>query len=183
MLTLEFELTEEEFLKYNYYTAWQEPEKKLYRVRYYLGFLLLYIAITISLLYIPTRELTTFSIITIAAGVAVLSLFIRFRLRASFDRNARKMIRDSGPDKILTRTELTLSENGIAGKTKIAEVKYSWEAFKKKVVINDCCYLYVNTRQAVVIPLRAFSVPEQKDQFDKLLAEYLPLQAKFESAS
>lgn len=35
-MILEYSLTGEDFYEYNYYTSWSSPEKKSYRLKYYL---------------------------------------------------------------------------------------------------------------------------------------------------
>ena len=111
-------------------------------------------------------------------GLIALMLITRFRIRGRFDKQILKMINSSPPDSVLPETELTISETGISGKTKIAEVKYAWNAFQKKVLANNCCYLYINAGQAVVIPLRIFKTTQEKEAFEKMLSEQLPLQAE-----
>ncbi|WP_315814441.1 hypothetical protein [Paraflavitalea speifideaquila] len=54
MLVLKYHLTEEEYFDYNYYTAWSSPEKKGYRIRYYLRVFLLYTAVAV--LFIISRQ-------------------------------------------------------------------------------------------------------------------------------
>lgn len=181
MLHLSYQLTEKEFLDYNFYTAWQGPERKSARIKYYIrGPVIFLIIITAFNYYQDNGRLKTSSFIIEGIGLLILFTMFRYRIRSVFDKQALKMIEQSGPGTILSAIELMLDENGIFGKTKVSETKYSWNAFKKKVRVNDCYYLYTNIRQALVIPLRAFSSPKEKEEFEKILLAYFPLEAELE---
>jgi hypothetical protein len=65
-------------------------------------------------------------------GLAAVIFFTRFRMRARFDKQALEMIKSSPADSILAEIQLTISETGISGKTKVTEVRYSWMHFKRK---------------------------------------------------
>lgn len=179
---IEYELTEKELLDYNFYTGWQMPEKKSIRLRYYTSTTIIYIIVTGAFLYLLDKgELQPFSVIIVLAGALILLLTVKYRIRSVFDKRARKLVEQSGPGTILSKTELLVDKNGIYGKTKNAEVRYTWDAFKKKVLTNDCYYLYTNIQQALVIPLRSFSSPEELKEFEQILLVHFPLQAELES--
>jgi len=178
MLTIEYCLTENEFLDYNYYTGWQGPGKRKHRLKYYLTSLFAFAAMMIVLFYRDGfSNIRLSSIVMIFIGLITLFLLIRYRIRAVFDKQAIKLIEQSGRNSVLSQTVLTLNENGVFGKTNVAEVKYSWNAFQKKIFVNNCYYLYINIRQALVIPERAFKSSKEKQEFDQMLLAHFPLQA------
>jgi hypothetical protein len=180
MLILEYTLTEQEFLDYNYYVTWQSPDRKQQRLRYYVVNLAVYIIFTAACLYlIDNNAMSTSSWIIGGCGMIGLLLIIKFRTRSIFDRRARKILSGPNAENILSKTTLTINDEGLFGKTKVAEVKYNWSAFQKRTVVNNCCYLFISPIQAVVIPLRAISALERQE-FDKLLSQYLPLRADLE---
>jgi hypothetical protein len=177
MLILEYKLTEQEFLDYNYYVTWQSPDRKQQRLRYYVVNIVVYMIFAIACLYlIDNNAMSTSSWIIGACGMIVLLLLMKFRTRSIFDRRARKVLNGPSAENILSQTTLTINEQGLFGKTTVSEVKYNWSAFQKRTVVNNCCYLFISPIQAVVIPLRAISVSEQQE-LDKLLSQYLPLRA------
>jgi hypothetical protein len=182
MLHIEYQLTEQEFLDYSFYTGWQQPAKKTARLRYYILSPVASFVGVVGVLYVMDHgELKTSSIII---GVAIfLGAFIwaRYRIRSVFDRHARKIIEQSGSEVLLAKTELTFDENGISGRTKVSEVKYSWEALKRKVAINNCYYLYIHINQAIVIPKRAFTFPKETEEFEKILLTHFPLGAELDN--
>ena len=140
---------------------------------------LLYMVIMGFLFYKPEKGgFDNISVVIGLIGLVALMLITRLRMRGRFDKQILKMINSSPPDTVLPETELTISETGISGKTKIAEVKYPWNAFQKKIIVNDCYYLYINAGHAIVIPLRALKTEKEKEAFERMLSEQLPLQAE-----
>ncbi|MBC7948176.1 MAG: YcxB family protein [Chitinophagaceae bacterium] len=181
MPVIEYTLTESEFLEYNFYTGWQAPDRKNYRLKYYFSNLALFVVMTSVILFaMDSGKIRASSLLIIGIGVVVLFLLVRYRVRAIFDKQGRSLIERSGANSVLSRTMLNISENGLFGKTDVAEVKYTWNAFQKKLVVNKCYYLYLNAKQAVVIPLRAFSNESDKKEFERLLLAHFPLQSTFD---
>jgi c-di-AMP phosphodiesterase-like protein len=155
------------------------PEKKVFRIRYYLLIPGLVFFIYLLLFYFFDNKITTDSIF-ISLGIAVvLALVLPYRVKSAFRSRVINAIKKSGKETILSPTQLMIDEKGIFGQNKVAEVKYKWDAFTKKVVANNCCYLYTNLIQAVVIPFRAFQTKEEKEKFDSLLSQYLSFEVKF----
>jgi len=178
MIQIQYTLAEKEFLDYNYYSGWQLPGKKKSRLLYYIVSPILYLVIVGFLLYdFDSGGFDNLTVIIGLLGLAAIIFLTRFRMRARFDKQALEMIRSSPADSILAETQLTISETGISGKTKVTEVRYSWDAFQKKVIANDCYYLFISARHALVIPFRVFKTTLEKESFEKMLAQYLPLQA------
>ena len=178
MIQLKFTLTEKEFLDCNYYTGWGRPEKRISRLRYFAIISITYIILFGFISYDSSAK--NFDQLTILIGLIVSVIFIfflHFRMRERFDKQGLEMIRSSKPDSILSEMEMNISETGISGKTNVAEVKYTWDAFQKKVIANECFYLYLNSRQALIIPFRVFKTTAERESFEKMLAQYLPLQA------
>ena len=181
MIQLVYQLTEEEFLTYNYFTAWQRPERKNFRLRLYLIGIIMVVVI-VSLGYFNDFKLngiTAYPVAVTVIGIAFVMFTIRFRMKSAFDKRARKMLSDSNANSVLRETEWTFSETGVTGKTSVSEVKFSWQAFQKKAIANRSFYLYTNAQQAIVVPFRVFSSTAEKEEFEKMLKQYLPLEADF----
>lgn len=178
MLQLEYTITEEEFLNYNYFVGWMDPAKKLKRLKFYLFAIIGFPVIAGFLLSQGKKTLELSSIIYIVIGTIALLLLLRFRLRPVFDKQAKKLLQQPGGDTILSRMNATIEEKGFFLKTKTAEAKYEWNAFQRKVIANNCYYLFVNARQAAIIPFSAFQSPAEREKFDALLLQYLPLKTE-----
>src|SRR5690242_3414230 len=132
MLQLDFQLTEKEFLDYTYYTGWEAPEMKGSRTRFYISLPLIYLVVVMGvLLLMDNGTLKTSSIVIAGAGLIVAMLIMKTAIRSKFNAVARKMIEKSGVETVLPKMELFISDKEILGRTPVAEVKYSWKAFRK----------------------------------------------------
>jgi len=180
VVILKYSLTEDEYKAFNYYTGWQSPDKKSYRIKYFAKTLLFYF-IGLFLFFLTKRNFPLdFNFFLIIGVVTILLIiYLQYRIKVYYDGLVKKMIKESGENNILHFTELTLSESGINETSNKVDVRYKWHAIMKKTEVNKCYYLYLNSRQALVIPQRIFVNQKEKEEFEKLLAEHLPLQAEF----
>jgi len=178
-MTIEYELTEQEFLDYNYYVNWQSPDMRSIRVRRYLFSVISFLVLGSLILYVQGGDLfSPFNIILLLSGAVIIALLIMFRLRPAFDKNARRLLEKNGIDTILGTTALTITEACVTASKKNTDTRFEWNAFKQYRIVNNCYYLFINTRQAIVIPFRAFNSNDQRKTFEELLERYLPLMVK-----
>ena len=92
MVSLKFRLTEDEYLQYNYYTAWAAPSRKKYRIFYFVRVIILYGAV--ALLYIiATQQHYVWIDITVfvITGVVYLIMIPSF-VKASVKRKVRNIL-------------------------------------------------------------------------------------------
>ncbi len=179
MLQVEFTLTEEEYLNYIYYTNWLMPEKKLFRIRYYLLFPVITFIVVLFVLFLFDNTITTSSLLLSAAIAVIMAFLVPFRIKTAFKEKIKKILKSPENEKILSQTQITIDEKGISGRNKVVEMKYKWDAFSKKIISNDCYYLYTTSAHAVVIPARALRNKEEKEKFEEYLLRYLPLDTVF----
>jgi hypothetical protein len=78
---------------------------------------------------------------------------------------------------------MIIGESGILGKSTDSEVHYKWSAFTKKYETDSAYYLIMSTNIGLVIPKRVFNSITEKESFEKMLSQYLPLQADLPSTS
>lgn len=181
MLVLKYNLTEEEYFDYNYYTAWASPDKKKYRIGYYLKVFLSYALI--AAVYILTNhshrvfiDLTIFSIIAVAYF-----LLVPYLIKRSIRKRVRDILSQPENEHVLEEAEVILMDTGILDKDKASESKYSWEAIVKKTETANSFYLYTNSYHAIVIPKRVVQHPQDKQELQRLFNQYLPLSSEFHS--
>jgi hypothetical protein len=180
VVTVKYSLTEDEYKAFSYYTGWQSPAKKTYRIKYFARTLLFYLVAIFIIFFTAGNFILDFNSILIFAVVAILLfVYLQIRIKLYYDGIVKKVIKESGENRILPVTELTVSETGINSSSDLEDVTYKWNAIMKKTEVNKCYYLYLNARQALVIPQRVFASQNEKQEFDKLLAAHLPLQAEF----
>lgn len=181
-LELEYELTEAEFFDYTFYTNWQAPEMRATRLRYY--FLWPILSLIIGLTIFSFLNTGTIHVSSIIIGIAIFSLFVVIsiaRVRSRYDRYAKKLLAQPGGDVILSKLELRFDDKEVFGKTRVSEARYKWDAFRKKVLVNNCYYLYVNSRQGIIIPLRVLRDGGKREEFEKILLACFPLGAELDN--
>ena len=179
MLVLKYHLTEEEYFDYNYYTAWSAPEKKGYRIWYYLRVFLLYAAVAV--LFIISRKSQQLLWDAIIFGIIALVYFIMvpWLIRKSIGRRIRDMLRQPENQHVLSESEVSIADAGITDKDEASESKYSWDAIVRKGETPLCYYLYTNSYHAIVIPKRAVRNDADKKELERLFDTHLSLTSEF----
>ena len=179
MLILKYHLTEEEYFDYNYYTSWASPEKKWYRLKYYLQVFLLYGAV--AALYIFTNHTHRILIDFIIFGsIAVIYfLCVPWLIKRSIRKRVRDILAKPENQHVLEEAEVSLMDTGIWDRDKASESKYSWEAIVRKAETPLSYYLYTNSWHAIVIPKRVLQNPQDRQELQRLFSQYLPLSSEF----
>ena len=180
MITLNYKISEQEYKDFYYFMGWLSPGRKSFRIRYHLTSLIAYFAVFALLFFVTGTMSFTFSTAVIILIIAVGFYFYNdFRIKRHYYNYGKKVYADSDKE----NSEMIISETGITVKDKTAEASYKWQAFTKKYEWKDTYYLFMSSNLALIIPKRVFSSPAQKDDFEKILAEHLPLQADFPTAN
>ncbi|MBL7696669.1 MAG: YcxB family protein [Chitinophagaceae bacterium] len=176
MLSFRFRLTEEEFLQFNYYTAWGAPERKKYRIYYFLRVMLLYGAV--AMLYIvATRQHYIWIDISVFVITGTLYLImIPSFVKSSIRRKVKDILSKKENQHVLGEAEVILSNSGIVDKDTYSESRYNWDAIMRQVETDDSFYLYTNSYHAIVIPKR-IATADQQNELRRMLSEHLPLDA------
>jgi hypothetical protein len=179
MLLVKYHLSEEEYFDYNYYTAWKAPDKKNYRIGYYLKVLLLYAAIAGFYIFTYPNYGIEVNLIIFATIGLVYFLLVPFLIKHSLHRKVKQILSHPENKHILEEAEVELSDTGILDKDAESESKYSWEAIVKKAETERSYFLYTNSHHAIVIPKRALRTTEDRKELERLLNENLPLSTEF----
>jgi hypothetical protein len=179
MLTFKYNLTEEEYFDYNYYTAWSAPDKKGYRIRYYLRVFVLYAAVAGLYIFSKHRDqiLIDFLIFGVIAGIYF--LMVPWLIKQSILRRVRNILKQPENAHVLEDAVVILAHDGIVDKDNASESKYAWEAIVKKAETDSSYYLYTNSYHAIVIPKRVVTSPYDKKELEQLFNQYLPLSSEF----
>jgi hypothetical protein len=176
MVSFKFRLTEDEYLEYNYYTAWSAPTRKKYRIFYFLRVIILYGAV--AMLYIiATRQNYIWIDISvfIITGLIYLVMIPSF-VKGSVRRKVKNILSKKENQHVLDEAEIVLSDTGIIDKDTHTESRYDWDAIVRLAETADSYYLYTNSYHAIVIPRRVVSIEEEKE-LTRLLSKNLPLHA------
>jgi hypothetical protein len=179
MLVLKYHLTEEEYFDYNYYTAWSAPEKKGYRIRYYLRVFLLYAAVAVLFILGSHSRQKVVDFIIFGAIAIVYFLLVPWLIKRSIGRRVKDILKQPENQHVLSEAEVILMDTGIIDKDEASETKYNWDAIVRKAETPFCYYLYTNSHHAIVIPKRAVRNAEEKKELERLLNQHLSLTSEF----
>ena len=174
MITLTYTITEQEYKDFYYFVGWLNPDKKAYRIKYQLASILSYLIVFALIFYF--KGFVNFNIISaIIFSIPLIGLYFytNYRMKSHFHNYGRKVYNDSDKE----NSEMIIAESGVSAKSKDAEAHYKWSAFIKKYETDSAYYLYMATNIGLIIPKRVFRSVAEKESFEKMLAEYLPLQA------
>jgi hypothetical protein len=178
MITLNYTIYEQEYKDFYYFLGWAAPHKKNDRIKYQFTSISTYLVLFVGVYYF-TRPfplgIPAFIVMAIC-GVG-LYYYNNFRLKRHFYNQGTKVYNDSDRD----YGEVIIGESGIHGKSKDSEVHYKWSAFTKKYETASAYYLLMTAGMGVILPKRVFKSDSEKEAFEKILAQYLPLQADLPS--
>lgn len=175
MLHLRFHLTEEEYFEYNYYTAWAAPDRKKYRIAYYLKAFVLYGLVTALYVFSRPEQRKLVDISVFGVIALIYFLLIPFLVKRSILRRAKQLLEHPENKHILDECEVILMDTGITDRDKVTESRYDWDAIVKKGETPHCYYLYTNSYHAIVIPKRMIKNATDKTELNRLLNTHLPL--------
>jgi hypothetical protein len=180
MITLNYTISEQEYKDFYYYIGWQAPDKKQTRIRFHLKNLLIFFGVSIAIFYINKVPVLSPEIILVQILTITLLLFyFAWRIKKYYYGLGKKIFDESDKE----NSEMIIAESGILGKSKDSEVHYKWSAFTKKYETGSAYYLIMSSNIGLVIPKRVLNSTNQKESFEKMLAQYLPLQAELSAMS
>lgn len=125
-------------------------------------------------------DFKTFLIIAIVIMV-IATLFFAYTAPSGIRKKALKMIAKEENRHILNETELVIDETGILNKDKDSTVQLKWTSIVRYAATSDYYFLYTNSIQAQVIPVKLFSSPSERDAFEKFIESHIPLSSSFRS--
>lgn len=176
MLSFRFRLTEEEFLQFNYYTAWGAPERKKYRIYYFLRVILLYGAVAMLYIIATKQHYIWIDISVFVVTGALYLILIPSFVKLSIRRKVKDILSKKENQHVLDDAEVILSDSGIIDRDTYSESRYDWDAIVRLAETPDSFYLYTNSYHAIVIPKR-ITTAEQQNHLRSLLSVHLPLDA------
>lgn len=176
MPSFRFRLTEDEFLEFNYYTAWAAPGRKKYRILYFLRVILLYGAVAMLYIFATRQHYIWIDIsVFIITGTLYLIMIPRFVL-SSIRRRVKDILSKKENQHVLDEAEIILNADGLIDRDTVSESRYDWDAIVRLAETADSFYLYTNSYHAIVIPKRLLT-QDTETELRTLLSEHLPLHA------
>ena len=179
MVILKYQLTEEEYFHFNYYTGWAAPEKRAYRIRYMLRAILTYVVIAAAYLLLVQKDTSITGILIFLAPALIYFLLIPTLVKRGIRQRSRATLALPENRNVLEVGEVIIADTGIVGKDSMSESKYTWEAIIRKAETPRCYYLYTNSYHAIVIPKRTLSNAEERQELKRLFNQHLSLSSEF----
>ena len=178
MLSLQYNITKEDYINYYSYVTWDAPENRKKRMIHYGRQLLPIIFFLFAFYYTGLFERNRFFILLIAGFLILTSVLSLLGIRSIIVKQATKIADNPANSSLFLTASLVISETGILLKDDLKEEKYQWRAFIKKQESGQCYFLFINAIQALIIPKRLFSSAEEKQLFEKLLQQHLSFDAE-----
>ena len=167
MLSVEFELTEEDLLAFNrYHNAHSRTVKEIRRKAY---LMLLLLAVLLGLLILINPETWSFAGtvgLAFILVVAVLMALPSFR-RGQVNRMARRLWAEGGNQALLERQTMSITAEGITKDSPNVRSLIRWPGVGKIVTTDAHAFFYFSALSAYVVPRRAF--PDDAD-FENFVA-------------
>jgi hypothetical protein len=179
MITLRYALTPEDFANFSIYVQIDAPGKKKLIFKS-----LRPLIIIISIIFIANLAGTiasgTLDFSSFIGLPIILFLFLYPTLSAKPRLKKQALQFAANPENaaVFTMTDHIFSETGIIIKDATKEIKFQWTAFIKKQDNNDYIFLFLHSNNALIIPKRVLRSQVEKEQLEKLLAQYISFDAE-----
>ena len=177
MVSLRYAITKEDYVNYYAYVTWDAPGNAKKRLIYYARQILPILLFIFAFYYTGLFERNSKFILLIVGFLIATSLLSLIGVRTNAIRQAEKIADDPGNSSIFLEAVVVVNETGITVKDELMETKYQWKAFTKKLESQNYYFIFHNSIQALIIPKRVFNTTDQKLQFEKLLGQYISLEA------
>ena len=182
MFAFEVQLTPEEFKDYYEYVFVTSPQRRKALLRRVIMMGIFQFLLISFLLYsINDYTVKTDAFIWATVISIGLSYFSYSRFSISVRSQAEKTMQETGGEIYTSHNEYTFSEKGIHVKQPVGEFLYYWQAFNRIETVKNCTYLFISSRQAMIIPHRVLDNAEKKKMFESLLSTYMPVNSVFNS--
>jgi len=178
MITLNIELTREDYFKFYYYTVWLAPGKKAAAIKSRVKtFALFVLAFTLIQFAVSPHDFNFFFFYTllVLASIYVLPLF---SIESSCRKQSDAFCNDPLNANFFLRSEMIISETGIFDKASHAEVNYRWNGIIKKVETAEHFLLYISGSQAIIIPKRAIRSDAERTALLELFGKHISFDAE-----
>ena len=176
-MIVEYEITQEDLSAFSFYHHFRSPcAMRQYR-RSWLLPPFLWLLGFVGIWYLVDRERGT----PFRTFLALLPLFsfVPFYLLYfpwSYRRRVRKIIHgmmNEGHNRgLFTRHRVATSLDGIADATDVGHSSIAWRAVERVVRNDQYAFVYLNAFAAIIVPRRAFSTPEQFEEFIRVVNDH-----------
>lgn len=178
MISVKYSLTKDDYINYYLYMMWDSPERKKARLKYYGRQVLINGGIIAILIYTDVFRYSPATLYIYAGVLALITVLQLFNARMNVKKQAQKIADNEGNQSFFLETHLDINEAAITSKDENKESKTYWKAFIKKQETPEYYFLFTSAIQGMIIPKRIFKTADERQQFDKLLTQYLSFDAE-----
>lgn len=162
-MILEYEFNKQDYIDYNLYHIHNSPtlKKSLFIQRFIVPIIFLVFPLLLQFIGddIPFWYWSVLFSITFILWII---FFPRIHEKTMIKR-VSKLLNEGKNNNIFGKHMLSISDDGIYGKTEASESK--WKHVEKVVETENHILVYVSSISAIIVPKRAFSSNEQKGRF------------------
>ena len=178
MVALNYTLTKEDYSNFYHFVALLSPGKKNTIIKNWIKRFLLF-----SLMLVIVKISTSDKIFDVYFFYTIFVLASIYILPILNMQNAYKKAVAAYTDNLLNANifnecQITISETGLFAKGKFTETKYQWGSIVKKEENNSFYFLFIGSEQAILIPKKSLRSKEEKEQLEKLFAQYISFEAE-----
>lgn len=147
------------------------------RLSYYLKSAAWGIVFIAIILYGFQRDNLINFISTLLVYFIIYSVLIYILIKDGYRRATRKIYNDPKNASLFGLVEVSINETGISAKTEVSDGHHNWSAIIRSSSTKNLYILYLSEITALIIPKRVLKTLSEKESFEKMLSQYLPLQA------
>lgn len=169
-MTLEIELSEEDYFHFVHFTSWRAPFARKNRVKYFMRFYLYLTIILFGFFYFTEKPFQWTPFFISVIPVVLLSGFV---LPIFVERHHRKLARQAfrNPENksFFRKTFVFFNDEGIEARDDLSVSFDKWSSLIRCSETAHYFYLYKNAIQALVVPKRIFASAAKEDEFRRIL--------------
>ena len=178
MVALKYSITKEDYVNFYTYIMWDAPGKRKKRQMFYAKQSVPILIFLLAFYYTGLFDRPGKFILLIGGFLMITTLLSFIGVRTNTMKQAESIAENPENDSIFNELNVVASETGLLIKNDLKETKYQWASIIKKLESRNYYFLFHNAMEAIIIPKRAFSNEEEKVRFEKLLSQYLSLDAE-----
>ncbi len=170
-MTIQYDLTKEDYIAFNMHhiKSSKTVKKTLFIQQYVLA--IIYLIIPFILADITGESLMFWLIPFIIIFILWIAFYPRY-FKGYMKKNIIKMLSEGKNENIFGPVSLILEETGVREVTRAGESKANWSSIERVEENQDYIFMYTSAVAAAIVPLRAFTNIEEKNEFLMTLKRY-----------
>ena len=180
-MTINYDVTEKDFINFNLY-HWKTSKsgRKLNAFMMFLPFFMFGFMVWMTLRRAAVSEEIAAALpghIVVAAVLAlILFLLIKLTFRPTLRLQARMHLRDGKFNDFIGEQTITLHDDFFEDGNIRMMSRINYSAVEKICRGYDCLFIYIGAMKAIILPLRCFADPSQRESFIALLIKKTQLE-------